>query len=106
MAVPTPASDGLWTVEVRVNPRLPQNRYAFYLDDAAQGSFSIAQNGEAVFHFDCHPRSATLRALISQDHTFADAPPVEREGAIEAITIRNAEGRSFPLFAAEEGGAR
>lgn len=106
MAVPTPASDALWTVEVRVNPRFPQNRYGFYLDDAAQGSFSIAQNGKPVFQFDCRPRSTTLRAVISRDRTCGDAAPPVREGAIESVVIRNTEGRCYPLFAAVEGEAR
>ncbi|MDD5348748.1 MAG: glycosyltransferase family 1 protein [Chthoniobacteraceae bacterium] len=105
LAVPTPASDALWTVEVRVNPGLPQNRYSFYLDDAAQGSFSIGQNGQPVFHFDCQPRSRTLRVLISRDRTAAGNAPGEPRGAIREISIRGAEGRSFRLFRQEEGGA-
>jgi hypothetical protein len=105
LALPTPASDALWTLEVRVNPQFPQNRYAFYLDDAAQGSFSCSQNGSSVFHFDCRPGSRVLRVVITRDRTVPGISLPVSQGAIEAVVFKRPEGLCFALFEKKEGGA-
>ena len=98
LAVPTPASDELWTVEVRVNPQFLQNRYAIYSDESAYGSFSPALNPGGVFHFECRPQSRPLRVLISRDRTVAGSEAPVLENAIEAIGIKNQKGETLSLF--------
>jgi len=98
LAVPTPASDELWDVEVQVNPRFLQNRYSVYLEDCAYGSFSPALEQKEAFHFQCRPQSRTLRVVIDRDRTVAgnDAPVFEN--AIHSIVTRNRKGETLSLF--------
>ena len=104
VAVPTPASDALWRVEVRVNPKFPQNRYSVYLDAAAYGSFSCPREKEPQFFFQCRPRSRTLRVVVSRDQIFSGDENAVTEVAVEEIVARTQEGERFGLFQARKGG--
>jgi len=86
LAVSTPASDALWSVEIRVNPQFPQNRYLVYLDDASFGAFSCSESGESAFRFRCRPRSRTLRVAILKNKTYAgDEAPAMSEAVVQIV---------------------
>jgi len=98
LAVPAPASDDLWTVEVRVNPQFSQNRYAVYLEECAYGSFSSVLSPEGVFRFECRPQSRTLRVAVSGARTASGNNTPALKNAIDAIVARNPKGESISLF--------
>jgi len=98
LAVPTPASDELWDVEVQVNPLFPQNRYSIYLEECAYGSFSPVLEQEETFHFQCRPQSRTLRVVITRDRTVAGNEAPVFKNAIHRIVTRNQKGESMSLF--------
>jgi len=94
LATPTPATDALWTVEVRVDPQAPQALYSVYLDEAAFGSFAVPNEGEAAFRFQCRPLSRTLRVVVAGEPT--------AQAAIAEVFARGPQGESARLFQREE----
>ena len=95
-AVPTPASEELWSFAFQVSPAHPQNRYTVFLDDAAFGSFSF-RAGE-VFCLQCRPLGRTLRVAISRDRTVPEAAGAAVQGGLEEIRATRPGGEIITLF--------
>lgn len=102
LAVPTPASDELWTVEFSVNPQWEQNRYSIYLDDAAFGSYSCSPGGLPGFCFPCCPLGRTLRIVISPDRTSECVDAVVCEDAINQVVALGPSGQRLVLFSKQK----
>ncbi len=103
LAVTTPASNHLWTVEISPNPEFPQNRYSIYLDGDSFGSFSLCQKTNATFRFKCRPLGRTLRVAVTLDRLLAKPDDtIEMESAIQLISASSQSGEQLILFLSEK----
>ena len=100
--VPLPASEELWSIETRVAPHFPQNRYSVFLDDSPFGSFSPVLQQKSFFHFGCRPQSRLLRIMISRDSRVPGNESPVVEGAIDEVVARSAQGDCVILFKSTE----
>lgn len=103
IAIGTPASDQIWTIEVQTAAKA-RGRYAVYLEDSPYGTFYTEDYPQGLFAFDCRPLGRTLGLLFKANESNGHDPQCSRD-PVGKIVARSSEGDELLLFKSDDAPA-